>query len=98
MVLPHWYTVKPPVSDHPKWQVLVVAYKRSGHRGYLFSHVASLFPGASTVRFKSTVMIWHQGGYTKCQVTGMIKGFFGLEMFDFGIFGGRKIGVFFCVA
>ena len=31
------------------------------------------------------------GGYSGFQVMGMIKGFFGFEIFDSGIFGGRKI-------
>ena len=30
------HTVKPPVNDHPNCQFLVVAYRRSGHRGPYF--------------------------------------------------------------
>jgi len=40
-----------------------------------------------------------QGGYSGFQVTGMIKGFFGFEIFDSGILLGMRIWqVFFCVA
>ena len=31
------------------------------------------------------------GGYSGFQVTGMIEGFFGVEIFDYGIFWGTKI-------
>ena len=35
------------------------------------------------------------GGYPGFQVMGMIKGFFGFEIFNSGIFLGRKIGKYF---
>ena len=37
-----------------------------------------------------------QGGYSGFQVTGMIKGFFGFEIFDSGIFWGSliRVGIF----
>ena len=61
---------------------------------YVRALTAVMFPSArdvSTSRRLAAKGGWGGGGYSRFQVSGMIEGFFGFEIFDSGIFFGGLI-------
>ena len=71
--------------------------RTSGTSGWVPSQNGVVFTYTLSARYVTVYIA--QGGYSGFQVTGMIEGFFGFEIFDSGIFWGTKIWqVFFWVA